>query len=62
MKLKVPSIVCEGCGNAITNAIKTHDSNANVSVDISGKTVTIETSASEDSIKKLITELGHTTE
>lgn len=62
MQLKVPSIVCDGCADTITKAIKTHEPNANVNVDIANKTVTVETGASEESIKQVITAVGHTVE
>ncbi|MDF0553421.1 heavy-metal-associated domain-containing protein [Kamptonema sp. UHCC 0994] len=60
IKLNVPSIVCSGCGDTITKAIKTVESEANVNVDVAAKTVTIETKASEESIKQAISATGHT--
>ncbi|NJL81884.1 MAG: heavy-metal-associated domain-containing protein [Chloroflexaceae bacterium] len=62
MQLQVPSIVCEGCGDTITKAIKTHEPSASVQVDIANKTVTVDTQASEESIKQIITATGHTVE
>ncbi|MEG3899851.1 MULTISPECIES: heavy-metal-associated domain-containing protein [unclassified Microcoleus] len=58
----VPSIVCSGCGDTITKAIKTVDSDASVNVDIAAKTVTVEAEASEESIKQAIVVTGHTVE
>ncbi|HEY9672601.1 MAG TPA: heavy-metal-associated domain-containing protein [Waterburya sp.] len=60
MTLKVPSIVCDGCAKAITDAILTHESDAKVEVDVKDKTVQVDTEASEESIKQMITALGHT--
>lgn len=60
IKLNVPSIVCSGCGDTITKAIKTVESEANVNVDIAAKTVTVEAKASEESIKQAISATGHT--
>lgn len=60
IKLNVPSIVCSGCADTITKAIKTVESEANVNVDIAAKTVTVDAQASEESIKQAITATGHT--
>ncbi len=60
--LKVPSIVCSGCGDTITKAIKTVDSEASVNVDVAAKTVTVEAEASEESIKQAVVVTGHTVE
>ncbi len=62
MTLNVPSIVCDGCAKAITDAILTHESDAKVEVDVKAKTVQVDTGASEESIKQMITALGHTVE
>lgn len=60
--LKVPSIACDGCAKAITEEILTHESGAKVDVDVKAKTVSVDTEASEESIKQMITALGHTVE
>lgn len=60
IKLNVPSIVCSGCADTITKAIKTVESEANVNVDVAAKTVTVEAQASEESIKQAISATGHT--
>jgi copper chaperone len=62
LQLKVPSIVCEGCAETITKAIKSVDANAQVDVDISAKTVKVDGTQSEDSIKQAIAATGHTVE
>ncbi|MEW6492294.1 MAG: heavy-metal-associated domain-containing protein [Cyanobacteriota bacterium] len=59
---KVPSISCEGCAKTITEEILTHESGAQVNVDVKAKTVNVETEASEESIKQMITSVGHTVE
>lgn len=60
MTLKVPSIACDGCAKTITDEILTHDSGAKVEVDVKEKTVSVETDVSEESIKQMITAVGHT--
>ncbi|MGB7442787.1 MAG: heavy-metal-associated domain-containing protein [Coleofasciculaceae cyanobacterium] len=62
IKLKVPSITCQGCVDTITKEILTHESGAKVDVDVDAKTVSVETEASEESIKQMITSVGHTVE
>lgn len=59
MTFKVPSIMCEGCGDTITEEIKVHDENANVKVDIEKKMVEVDTEMSEESVKQAITATGH---
>nr|MCU0537246.1 heavy-metal-associated domain-containing protein [Hydrococcus sp. Prado102] len=59
IKLKVPSITCDACVKSITQAIKTHESDAEVNVDIEQKIVSVKTEASEESIKQMITAVGH---
>lgn len=60
LKLHVPSIVCSGCGDTITKAIKTVEPEASIDVDLAAKTVTVEAQASEESIKQAIVATGHT--
>ena len=62
MKLKVPSMVCEGCVTAIKDAITGHEPNAKVEVNLDTKQVTVDTEASEESIKQVITAVGHEVE
>ncbi|MGK7932875.1 MAG: heavy-metal-associated domain-containing protein [Microcystaceae cyanobacterium] len=58
--LKVPSIACQGCADTITKAIQSNLPNADVSVDVANKIVTVESQASEETLKQVITETGHT--
>ena len=62
LELKVPSMVCEGCVDAVTKAIKTHEPDAKVNIDLDSKKVTVDTEASEESIKQVIVALGHEVE
>lgn len=62
MTFKVPSIACDGCAKTITEEILTHESDAKVNVDVQAKTVSVETGASEESIKQMIVATGHTVE
>jgi copper chaperone len=60
--LKVPSIACGACANTITKAIEGQKPEAKISIDVESKIVTVETDASEDTIKEIITGAGHTVE
>ena len=60
--LKVPSIACDACADTITKAIHTHESEAEVSVDVDNKVVEVDTQASEASIKQIIESAGYPVE
>ena len=62
LEIKVPSIACEVCGNTITKAIESEQSDAKVTVDVANKIVTVDTSATEAEIKSIIVAAGHTPE
>lgn len=62
LKLSVPDIVCEGCAETITDTIQTMEPDAKVDVDVSNKTVTVETKAAEETIKQAIVAAGYTVE
>lgn len=62
LKLNVPSIVCDGCAQTITESIQTMEPSAQVNVDVQAKTVTIESDASEETFKQAIVAVGHTVE
>ncbi|MDJ0733201.1 MAG: heavy-metal-associated domain-containing protein [Nostocaceae cyanobacterium] len=58
--LKVPDIACEGCAQTITESIHATEPNAKVNVDVKTKTVTVESTANPESIKKAIVDAGYT--
>lgn len=62
IELKVPSMVCDGCVSTVKDAILTHEPKAKVEIDLDTKQVTVDTEASEASIKQVITAVGHTVE
>lgn len=62
INLKVPSMVCDGCVDTVKEAIATHEPQAKVEIDLASKQVTVDTDASESSIKQIITAAGHTVE
>ena len=62
IELKVPSMVCDGCVTTVKNAITTHEPEAEVKIDLDSKQVTVDTKASEESVRQIITAAGHTVE
>lgn len=62
INLSVPSIVCQGCVDLITKEIKKAFPEAEVNVNLDTKTVSVDTQASETSIKEIIVNAGHTVE
>ncbi|MBU7582815.1 MAG: heavy-metal-associated domain-containing protein [Nostoc sp. TH1S01] len=62
LKLKVPNITCEGCAEKITESIHVMEPDAKVDVNVQDKTVTVESAASEESIKQVIVASGYNIE
>ena len=59
VQLKVPGLACDACAKTITQAVLTVDSTASVKADSKTKQVTVETQASEISVRKAITSVGY---
>ncbi|MEA5620044.1 heavy-metal-associated domain-containing protein [Cronbergia sp. UHCC 0137] len=59
IKLTVPGMACSACATNITNAVKAIDSNATVETDTTTKLVSVETQASETSIKEALVAAGY---
>ncbi|MEA5602021.1 heavy-metal-associated domain-containing protein [Nostoc sp. UHCC 0252] len=62
IQLKVPNIQGNECAQKITKSILTMESDAKVDVDVDTKTVTVDTAASEESIKQIVQSAGFTIE
>jgi copper chaperone len=60
LKLNVPNISCADCAAKITNSIHVMEPDAKVDVDVNAKTVSVESAASEESIKQIIVAAGYT--
>ncbi|NJK36987.1 MAG: heavy-metal-associated domain-containing protein [Oscillatoriales cyanobacterium RM1_1_9] len=59
VQLKVPSMVCDGCVNTVTQAIKNLDSSATVEINLRTKQVMVEGKPSESEVKQAIVDVGH---
>lgn len=62
IKLTVPNIKGDDCVQKITQSIQTMESDAKVDVDVNKKTVTVESEASEETIKQIVQSAGYTIE
>ncbi|MGF2040191.1 MAG: copper chaperone [Nostoc sp. CmiVER01] len=51
LKLKVSNIACKRCAEIITQSIHLMELEAKVNMDVNAETVTVESAASEESIK-----------
>jgi copper chaperone len=59
LQLNVPKLACSACVNTITTAIQKVDANATVKADTKTKIISVETQASETSIKDAIHSVGY---
>lgn len=59
LKLKVPNMSCEDCAEKISDSIHVMEPDAKVDVDVKAKTVTVESEASEESIKQAVVAAGY---
>jgi copper chaperone len=62
LKLKVSNLAGERSAETITESIHLLEPQAKVDVDVNSKTVTVESKASEESIKQVIVAAGYTIE
>lgn len=59
IQLRVPGMACGGCGKTITKAIQSIDPQAEVQTDPKSKQVTVESNASESSVREAIAAAGY---
>jgi copper chaperone len=59
LELTVPSIVCDRCVQAVTQAIQGVDAQAQVQVNLETKQVSIKTIVEREVLKAAIDEAGH---
>ena len=60
MQFKVPSMKCDGCAEAVTEAIQSLDADAKVDINVETKDVAAETTASAEAVREAIAAKGHT--
>jgi copper chaperone len=59
LKLNVPDMTCGHCASRVTDAVKGVDAGAAVNVDLQSKTVTVETAADREQIRKALEQAGY---
>jgi copper chaperone len=59
IQLTVPDMACSACSETITQAILAIDAQASIKADPKTKQVTVETQASESSVKEAISAAGY---
>ncbi len=62
LKFKVPDMTCGHCAQAIEKAVRSIDPKAKVKVDLGQKTVTVETTAREQTISEGVRSAGYENE
>ena len=59
LKLKITNMKCDDCASKISEAIKVMEPNAKVESDVDSKTVTVDTAASDETVKQAIVAAGY---
>ena len=62
LKLKVPDMTCGHCAQTVEKAVKNVDPTAEVKVDLTNRTVTVETTAQEERISEVVRSAGYKNE
>jgi len=58
-ELRVEGMTCGGCANSVKKSVMRIDENAKVDVDLTGKTVRVESAKALDVVKSAIAEAGY---
>jgi copper chaperone len=59
MRFHIENMTCGGCARSVTKAVESVDPKARVDADPVTKTVTVESSASTDSISRALADAGY---
>jgi copper chaperone len=59
MEFNIPAISCGHCVKAVTEAVKQTDPDAQVSVDLESKKVTVQTTRERDTVAAALAEAGY---
>ncbi|HZF79945.1 MAG TPA: heavy-metal-associated domain-containing protein [Rubrivivax sp.] len=60
IEFQIPAMSCGHCVQAVTEAVKTADPAADVSIDLPSKTVRVQTTADRQALVEQLTEAGYT--
>ena len=59
LKLKITNMKCDDCASKISEAIKVMEPDAKIEADVDSKTVTVDTAASDETVKQAIVAAGY---
>lgn len=62
LKLKVPDMTCGHCAQTVEKAVKSLDPDAEISVDMAQKIVTVRTAAQERKVSEIVRSAGYENE
>ena len=62
IETKVLGMTCQGCVKSVTNALKSLDANAEVTVELATKLVTVKTNKNASDVKATIEDAGYDVE
>ena len=60
IEFQIPAMSCGHCVQAVTEAVKTADPAADVSIDLPSKTVRVQTTADRQALVEQLTKAGYT--
>jgi copper chaperone len=60
LSLHIPNMNCGGCARGVTAAIRAVDANARVEPDLPARTIAVETTLTETSVREALAEAGFT--
>ncbi|HLL17177.1 MAG TPA: heavy-metal-associated domain-containing protein [Rubrivivax sp.] len=60
IEFQIPAMSCGHCVQAVTEAVKTADPAADVSIDLPSKTVRVQTTADRQALVEQLSEAGYT--
>ena len=59
LQLHIPDMACQGCADAITQAVRRYDPDSQLEADLERKTVWLRTSAAEGTVAEAIRNAGY---
>ena len=59
MELRIDNMTCGGCAKSVTKAIQSVDPNAVITIDLSTRTVKVETAATPSALTKGLEDAGY---
>ncbi|GBU14978.1 heavy metal transporter [Polaromonas sp.] len=61
MEFDIPNMTCGHCASSITKALQQLDASASISIDLPTKKITLQTTATRQTVASALTEAGYPT-